>query len=142
MFFEIPLVIGIVTFKGMLESSGAVENISVEMEKWGVPLIGVAMLVPFFCGFITGIAIGFVGSSFPLVVALVHSAGLGDQMGAYCVLAYGFGYMGMMVSPIHLCLLLTRQYWKAPLQPIYRKIAGPCISVALTSLVLFFLYSL
>jgi hypothetical protein len=42
--------------------------------------------------------------------------------------------MGMMLSPVHLCLLVTREYFSARLVDVYRMI-GPCVaSVALYSL--------
>jgi len=44
---------------------------------------------------------------------------------ATLVLAYGFGYAGMMLSPVHLCLLVTRDYFSAPLMGVYRRIL-PC----------------
>jgi hypothetical protein len=135
------LVIGIMTFSGMLDDSGAVARLTKEMKEWGVPLVGVATFVPFLCGLITGLAAGFVGSSFPLVVAIVNSSGLADEMSAYALLAYVFGYIGMMLSPVHLCLVLTRQYWNSPLQPVYRKIAGPSICVLVAATALFLLYS-
>jgi hypothetical protein len=135
------LVIGIMVFSGMLDDSGAVLRLTTEMKEWGVPLVGVATFVPFLCGLITGLAAGFVGSSFPLVVAIVRNSGLADQMPAYALLAYAFGYIGMMLSPVHLCLVLTRQYWDAPLQPVYRKMAGPCVCILVAAVALFLLYS-
>ncbi len=45
---------------------------------------------------------------------------------ATLVLAYGFGYMGMMLSPVHLCFLVTKDYFDAPMQKIYRQIV-PCV---------------
>jgi integral membrane protein (TIGR00529 family) len=135
------LVFGIMVFKGMLTDCGAVESLTLEMSEWGSPIIGVVILVPFISGIVTGIAVGFVGASFPLVVSLVEGAGLESQMAAYTILAYGFGYMGMMLSPVHVCLVLTRQYWNAPFGRVVRRIAGPCLCIMAASAVLFFVYS-
>jgi hypothetical protein len=46
------------------------------------------------------------------------------------VLAYGFGYMGMMLSPVHLCLLVTKEYFSAGLLGVLRIIL-PCVAVIL-----------
>jgi len=136
----IVLVLGVMLFKGLLEDSGAVQDLTGEMQAWGIPLVGVAMFVPFVAGLVTGIAVGFVGASFPLVVSLIHAQGVSDQMVAYTALAYGFGYMGMMLSPIHLCFVLTREYFNASLGLAYRRIAGPAVCVFVASVVLYLVY--
>jgi hypothetical protein len=84
--------------------------------------------------------VGFVGASFPLVVSLIHAQGVSDQMVAFTALAYGFGYMGMMLSPIHLCFVLTREYFSSSLGLSYRRIAGPAVCVFAASVVLFLVY--
>lgn len=50
------------------------------------------------------------------------------------VLAYGFGYMGMMLSPVHLCFLVTREYFGARMLDVYRAITPCIISVAVYAL--------
>ena len=47
-------------------------------------------------------------------------------------LGFGFGYAGMMLSPVHLCFVLTRDYFAAPYRGIYRRIA-PCIAALLSA---------
>jgi hypothetical protein len=138
----VVLVFGVMLFKGLLEDSGAVKDLTAEMQDWGIPLIGVAMFVPFIAGIVTGIAVGFVGASFPLVVSLIHAQGMSHEMVAFTALAYGFGYMGMMLSPIHLCFILTREYFSASLGRAYRAIAGPAACVFAAAVVLFVLYRL
>jgi len=136
----IVLVFGVMLFKGLREDSGAVEHLTTEMQDWGIPLTGVAMFVPFVAGLVTGIAVGFVGASFPLVVSLIHAQGVSDQMVAYTALAYGFGYMGMMLSPVHLCFVLTKEYFSASMARAYRAFAGPAACIFAASVVMFLVY--
>ena len=77
---------------------------------------------------ITGIAIGFVGASFPLVVPLFSGLAPLDFL-AHASLAYAAGYMGMMLSPVHICLLVTRDYFKASLAASYRHLYKPVVAV-------------
>ena len=86
------------------------------------------MVMSFISGFITGIAMGFVGASFPLIIPLFHSGSIPDYM-AYTVLAYSFGYMGMMLSPVHLCLLVTKDFYQASLIKSYRHLILPVITM-------------
>jgi len=43
------------------------------------------------------------------------------------------GFLGVMFSPVHLCLALTRVYFKAEWGPIYRLIAPSALLVAGTA---------
>jgi len=65
--------------------------------------------------------VGFVGTSFPIVVALV--AGLpGDVwLPPYVALAYAFGHLGQMLSPLHVCHVVSNRYFKAGFGPVYRR---------------------
>ncbi|NQU41482.1 MAG: DUF401 family protein [Lentisphaerae bacterium] len=125
---------GVLIFKSLLMSSELLPSASRELIASGIPLAVAVATLPFLAGLVTGIAVGFVAISFPLVVGLMAVDGAGLTPLATVVLAYGFGYMGMMLSPVHLCFLVTREYFDARMAGIYRAIA-PCIaSVAIYSL--------
>ena len=121
---------GVLVFKAMLTESGLLPLASDEMATSGIPVVIAVTTLPFLAGLVTGVAFGFTGVSFPLVVGLMAQPGSGLTPLATLVLAYGFGYMGMMVSPVHLCLLVTKEYFSAPLFGVYRKIA-PCVAAIL-----------
>ena len=132
------LICGIMAFKGVLMESQAVVQIQEELVRYGIPAIAVLMVVPFLAGFITGIAVGFVGASFPLVLALIAGK-TGLDFLAHASLAYAFGYMGMMLSPVHVCFVVTRDYFHAGLGASYRHIIGPAALVLVLSLGYFLL---
>ena len=98
------------------------------------------MLIPFISGLATGVAYGFVGASFPIVFALVGPYPAIGVTAATTVCAYGFGYMGMMMSPIHVCFVLTCEYFKTTLYSTYRYMAGPISVVLAASLIMSGLY--
>ncbi len=121
---------GVLIFKFMLDRSGLLPLASEEFKASGVPVqIAVAGL-PCLAGLVTGVAFGFTATSFPLVVGIMHTAGSGLTPLATLVLAYGFGYIGMMCSPVHLCLLVTNQYFGASLRAVLRMLL-PCTAVIL-----------
>ncbi len=121
---------GVLIFKFMLDRSGLLPLASEEFKASGVPVqIAVAGL-PLLAGFVTGVAFGFTGTSFPLVVGIMHTEGSGLTPLATLVLAYGFGYSGMMCSPVHLCLLVTNEYFRASMRVVLRLIL-PCVLVVL-----------
>jgi hypothetical protein len=97
-----------------------VDQMRTELSAWGIPLMGIVIVLPLVSGLATGLAIGFVGASFPIVINLLADAPPGTLY-ATVVLAYGFGYMGMLVSPVHVCLVVTSQHFRTEL---LRNVAG------------------
>ena len=133
------MVIAILIFKGMLEDSHAVEAISLEFTEFSVPLILITVALPFIVGGITGITIAFVGSAFPIIVPLVYSSGEGSFILAYVMLALISGLVGVLLSPLHLCLVLSNQYFGAAVGRVYRHLILPCMLFFATGLVYFFI---
>ncbi|MGM0402269.1 MAG: DUF401 family protein [Thermodesulfobacteriota bacterium] len=122
------LVVSIMLFKGVMTDSHAVSHIRDELVSYRFPLIWIILLMPFLSGLVTGIAIGFVGTSFPLIIPLFPDGSPVEYL-SYACLAYTFGYMGMMLSPVHLCFLVTKDYFRASLFRSYRPLALPVITV-------------
>jgi len=130
------LLLAIMVFQGVLIESRAALEIRNELMAYRVPVILIVLVMPFLSGLITGIAIGFVGTSFPLVVPMLPAAHPFEYL-SYAALAYTFGYMGMMLSPVHLCFLVTKDYYKASLLKSYRHLLLPALSVMAIVLALF-----
>ncbi len=113
----IVLIIGIMLFKETMEESGAVKSLSSFFLEQGIPVFPILCLLPFITGLLTGHSVGFVGSTFPLLISINGGASL-----SVISLAFAAGFLGVLLSPVHLCLVLTRQYFKADLWGVYRKI--------------------
>ncbi|MGE5311419.1 MAG: DUF401 family protein [Nitrospirota bacterium] len=124
----VMLAFGIMIFKGLLVDSQAVFQIREELVRYHIPLLLVIIAMPFLAGLITGIAVGFVGSSFPLVVPLFIGLPPLDFL-VHASLAYASGYMGMMLSPVHICFLVSKDYFKASLLASYRHLYKPVAAV-------------
>jgi hypothetical protein len=96
-----------------------------ELAAGHVPMLVIISILPFIAGLVTGIAIGFAGTAFPLVVGFMGVADAGLTPVATLVLAFTMGYAGMMLSPVHLCFLLTREYFTASYFKVLRYLY-PC----------------
>ena len=125
------LIFGIMAFKGALVDSQAVLKIREEMVQYQIPFLMVVVAMPLISGFITGITIGFVGASFPLLVPLFTGLSPFDFL-LHASLAYVSGYVGMMMSPVHICLLVTKDYFKASMAASYRLLYKPVSAVMIT----------
>ncbi|MFH1112470.1 MAG: DUF401 family protein [Pseudomonadota bacterium] len=132
--FTIAAVLG---FKGVLVDSHAIEQVKLDLAAYNVPPLLIMIFLPFLAGMITGIAVGFVGASFPLVVTLVPE---GASPYPYALLAYGFGYAGMMLSPIHICFVVTKEYFSANLGASFIHLWKPSLVVLLWTVALFLIY--
>jgi hypothetical protein len=64
---------------------------------------------------LTGLTVGFVGSTFPLIISIAGNTSIGAIS-----FAFASGFLGVLLSPIHICLILTREYFKADLWGIYK----------------------
>lgn len=120
----VVLICGVMLFKSVMEGAGAVASLSQSFSRAGIPLMAVLFALPFVTGLLTGFTIGFVGATFPLLVSLDGGATLSSVS-----FAFASGYMGVLLSPVHVCFVLTRDYFKAELGASYRRLALP---VALT----------
>jgi integral membrane protein (TIGR00529 family) len=132
------LIISIMIFKGVMMDSQAVAQIRDELMAYNIPVVLIIVIMPFVSGFVTGIAIGFVATAFPLIIPLFPSSYNFDYL-SYAALAYSFGVMGQMVSPVHLCFLVTKDYFKASLLTSYRHIILPSVTVMASAVIIFFI---
>jgi integral membrane protein (TIGR00529 family) len=142
----IVLVIGIQTFAAALScpldaaGSTLITGMRDEFIQTGIPLIAVIMLIPFISGMVTGVAFGFVGASFTIFFSLVGPHPSAAVAAATTAFAYTFGYMGMMLSPMHACFVVTAEYFKTSIFGAYRYIIGPAFVILLASILLSTLY--
>jgi hypothetical protein len=98
-----------------------VERMQAEMAQWGIPLTAIIVLLPLVSGLSMGLSAGFVGASFPIVMSLVGEQPALRELLSTTVLAYGFGYMGMLLSPVHVCLIVTSEHFHIG---VLRNVAG------------------
>jgi integral membrane protein (TIGR00529 family) len=138
----IYMIAGVMVFQGLLEDSRAVSEISQNLTSAHVPIILVIVVLPFLVGSITGITVAFVGTTFPIIFSLLADTGMADQLRAYTVLAFCAGYLGVLLSPLHICLVLTCAYFKAGLTKVYGKLWLPCAAVAAAGVLSFWINQL
>lgn len=124
------VVAAIFVFKETMEAAGVVRELAA-MAGGGVALFASAVFLPFLVGAISGINVAFVGATFPLLLGVLDSLGMQDQTLPYLVLAQFFGFTGVMISPIHICFILTCQYFRVELGRAWRRLVVPCTLLAL-----------
>jgi len=129
----IIMIFGTMFFKFMMEGTGAVAYLSEYFSSTGIPIMAILFALPFVTGLITGITVGFVGSTFPLLISIAGGAHLNEM-----TFAFASGFAGVLLSPVHLCLVLTREYFKADVWEMYKKIIPGCGIVMAAAAVMYF----
>lgn len=129
------VIVAIMAFQGILISSHAVDGVKADMSSYGIPPLLIILLMPFLSGLITGVAVGFVGASFPLIVPLIAQHH-GLEYLLYGSLAFVFGHMGQMLSPVHICLLVSKDYFSSKLFACYSHTVLLAGTILLTALIL------
>jgi len=130
------MVFGILVFKDLLELSGAVGHIPADVARLGIPPAMVIFAVPFMVGLLTGMVSAFVGLSFPILAGFLYSPNI---IFGNIFLAYLGGYLGMILSPTHFCLLLTAEHFGAELGSVYKTFIIPLSVLALIGITLYVL---
>lgn len=98
-----------------------------EMAGAGIPPLLLIVFLPFIASLTSGIAVGYVGASLPIVMQLSGSDVSTAQTLATAVLAYGSGYIALLLSPIHVCLVVTNQHFGTNLLSSIRRMLLPVL---------------
>jgi uncharacterized protein len=120
------VITAIFVFKDVMQATGVV-TVMAGAAGSGVALFAAAVFLPFFVGAVAGINVAFVGATFPLLLGLLKSLGMESQVIPYLVLASFSGFTGVMISPLHICFLLTCSFFGADTARTWRKIIVPCL---------------
>jgi len=132
----IILIAGIMIFQKMLRVSGGMEIIPETFIKLGVHPYIILFSIPFCIAMITGITPAAIGIGIPILLPIIIS---GEVNFYYAMFAYTGAFTGIMLSPMHLCLVLTRNYFKSDLNKIYKMLIFPLSIVVLSALIMLLL---
>jgi integral membrane protein (TIGR00529 family) len=113
-----------------------VQVMAEEMRQFGLPSLPLILVIPFLTGMTMGVSLGFAGAALPIVMALLGPAPAFGLTISTLVFAYVSGFMGTMLSPLHVCMIVTSEYYKTDLARSYRPIMVP----ALLMIILAFIY--
>jgi hypothetical protein len=132
------VIAAIFAFQEVLKRAGVVDELAA-MAGGEAALYFSATALPFLVGLVSGITLAYVGAAFPLMLGLLERMGRGDELMAFVVLGMFAGFSGVMVSPIHVCFVLTCKYFNVPPAEAWRKIAPPALMILVVGLAYFLL---
>jgi len=131
------LLYAIMLYKTAIEDSGAAGILLSDMQAIGLPTLLLLVVLPLLMGLATGLSWAFVGVALPLLVPYIVS-GSGVSSGAL-LLAHVSGMMGVFLSPLHLCLILSAEYFEARLVRVYRYVLPLALVMEGTAILIYYL---
>lgn len=112
----IVVVLGIMVFKETLTASSLVTALAGDLLQGGFPLWLLLLVLPLAVGLVTGSHSAAVGIVFPIFIPLLGEA---NYM-AGISLMFASGTLGYIISPLHLCLVLSKEFFGARLGSCYQ----------------------
>jgi len=113
----------VLLFKEMLIASQAVADLAPVLAASPIPPIALFIILPLLVGMATGAAQASVGTAAPILVGLMGGSEAVSPALVAVMIVSGCG--GVMLSPLHMCLVLTVSYFQANLARVYRMMIVP-----------------
>ena len=132
--------LAIFVFKEVLDQGGVVGELA-QSTGSASALILICILLPLIVGLISGLTLAYVGATFPLIVGIIDHLGLENRI-SYLVLAMFAGYAGVLGSPLHICFLLTCEFFKVNPFSAWLRILPPSILFLATGYLYFWMLTL
>jgi hypothetical protein len=124
------LIYGVLTFQKILDLSGGVQSIPRLASDYGLPEELIVVTVCFAIGLLTGMVSAYIGLGYSLLSGLLYQPVLNP---GYIMLASMSGFAGMLLSPAHLCLVVTNEYFGSDILKVLRTLALPLLLLALAA---------
>jgi integral membrane protein (TIGR00529 family) len=129
------MILGIMFYKETLSASGGVNALGTTFAAFGLPRLAMVLALPFAVGFLTGLTSATVVLAIPILASMYGTAFITPQIAA---LAYTGAVIGINLTPTHLCLVLTVNYFKVDLVKIIGMMLLPAaITLLAAALILY-----
>ena len=124
-------VFGIIVFGEVLSASSVLSDLMNTMVSLGLPIAILAVLSALITGLITGSNTASLGITVPVFLPLII-----DNPSPYVLLIFMGSLLGYVLSPMHLCLILTKDHFKCQYKEMYTYFIPPIIAMtAVTTII-------
>lgn len=120
-------IFGIMILREMIRISEMHVLITETMQDLAFPALLMVILIPFLLGALTGYNLGAVALSYPLVDPFFAFTGI--QLLGLTSLIFMSSLIGYLISPIHLCNVLSSEYLKTDTTRMYKMLLPAAIGV-------------
>ncbi len=116
----------ILIFSQVLEDAGAIEEITNTLKGQEAPVLLLAFAIPFLVSFVTGIVVAYVGIALPILYPVFVASLPQSELVAYVFIFSVSGFIAVMLTPVHLCLILSNEYFDVKFMQVARLLILPC----------------
>jgi hypothetical protein len=88
------------------------------------------LIFPILAGMLSGLAVAIVSLTFPILLSL----GMGDNIWV-SLMVYALGHLGAMITPMHICGMLTADFFNVKINRVLRLSAICMIPMFLVCLI-------
>ena len=129
------ILLSILVFKDLLTVSGALDQLPDAVSKLPVPAYLVFGISAFLICLFTGIILPGVAITIPMAIIALPEAGIPLAM-----LLTVFAYAGNMISPMHLCLIVTNEYFGSDLISQVKRALPRYILICLITVIIYLVW--
>ncbi|WP_353892998.1 DUF401 family protein [Proteinivorax hydrogeniformans] len=127
-------IFGIFFFKEILEASSVVEELMSDLQQLGLPLGLLVVLASGLSGLVTGSNSAALGISIPIFASAIAHNPL-----PYVLLMFMASLWSYVLSPIHLCLVLTKDYFKFDILAFYKWFIQPGLAMTIMTVIMIYI---
>jgi len=107
----------VMVFGRVMQDSGTASALATALVASGLPAWALVVILPLAIGYVAGAPAVPIGIAFPTLLPLAQPGrGLALAAALYCS-----GFLAYLVSPLHLCQVLTGQYFRTTIPRLYRE---------------------
>jgi len=113
-------ILGIMIFRQMFEVSKANVLLFDIISSLHIPVILMAVIIPLILGTVTGYNLGAIALSYPLLAPFFPLTGSSIVVTGLASIIFVSALVGYLISPIHLCNVLSSEYLKTDTTRMYK----------------------
>lgn len=121
--------------RDVLTQSESIPQLLAFLETIGFTPILITIVFPLLIGLFTGIIIPGVSIALPVIITLAPP----DQLLSFASLAFASNFVGVMLSPLHLCMIMSLEHFQADFMKTYQKLLLPEALILIFAVVYSFL---
>lgn len=127
-------IVGVMIFNEFIKSSGLIETWIQYIYQNNIPIQLLYVILPIIAALFAGIAVNYVSLAFPILILAGISTDLWDVTAAFIC-----GVVGTMCTPIHLCSVMSADYFKVPVQKLLWRVFLTAVPVLIISIIVIIL---
>lgn len=123
----------IMIFRASVDQTTTFTGLMQNMLEWGVPLYLIAGTLATLVGYVSASHSSTLAVILPIISPVINATG--KNMTVYVMLIYAFAFLTYLISPLHLCQILTNRYFDVTLSDVYR-VYWPVVAAVVATAIL------